>query len=149
MSAELDKIRAKIESTEAELEQAKKDGETGSVMQGWRLPSLAKRNLIWTNPPKAQTLETEQATYIEGVVHHSEKNNVKSSPDPKRTKLEILEYWDKGRKIMVLNQECVIYCGDNEFKRLPFLSANWWTRPRAFYGMGLGLIVGQNTLCNR
>jgi hypothetical protein len=126
------------------IEQAKADGETGSVIQGWRLPSLAKRNAIWANPPKAQTLETEQATYIEGVVHHSEKNNVKSSPDSHRTKLEILEYWDKGRKIMVLNQECVIYCGDNEFKRIPFLSANWWNRPRAFYGMGLGLIVGQN-----
>jgi len=38
----------------------------------------------------------------------------------------------------------VLYRGDNEFKRLPFLSANWWNRPKAFYGMGLGLIVGQN-----
>ena len=38
----------------------------------------------------------------------------------------------------------VLYCGENEFKRIPFLSANWWNRPKAFYGMGLGLIVGQN-----
>jgi hypothetical protein len=55
-----------------------------------------------------------------------------------------MEYWDCGRKILVLNKEKVIYTGGNEFKKIPFLSSNWWNRPRAFYGMGLGLIVGQN-----
>lgn len=45
---------------------------------------------------------------------------------------------------MVLNQRYKIFSGKNEFKQIPFLSANWWNRPRAFYGMGLGLIVGQN-----
>jgi hypothetical protein len=45
---------------------------------------------------------------------------------------------------MVLNQEKCIFVGKNEFHEIPFLSANWWNRPRAFYGMGLGLIVGQN-----
>jgi hypothetical protein len=124
--------------------QAKADGEQGEAITGWRLPTLAERNAIWNNPPKAQTLETEQATYIEGVVHHAERNNMKSSPDPHRTKLEVLEYWDKGRQIRVLNQEKVIFVGKNEFHQIPFLSANWWNRPRAFYGMGLGLIVGQN-----
>jgi hypothetical protein len=70
--------------------------------------------------------------------------NIKVSPDPLRKKLEILEYWDKDRKILVLNQQHIICSTENEFKRIPFLSANWWNRPRAFYGMGLGLIVGQN-----
>lgn len=124
--------------------QAKVDGETGEAMDGWRLPTLDQMNAIWNNPPRAQTLETEQATYMEGVVHHAERANQKTSPDPHRTKLEILEYWDNGRKIMVLNQELVIFVGKNEFHEIPFLSANWWNRPRAFYGMGLGLIVGQN-----
>jgi hypothetical protein len=127
------------------IEAALAEGAKGEAIESWKLPSLAEMNTLWnTNPPKAQTLETEQATYIEGVVHHSEKNNVKASPDPKRQKLELMEYWDKGRKIIVLNQEKVIYSGKNEFKKIPFLSANWWNRPRAFYGMGLGLIVGQN-----
>jgi hypothetical protein len=126
------------------IESARADGAKGDAIESWKLPSLLEMNQIWNNTPKAQTLETEQATYVEGVVHHSEKTNVKSSPDPLRIKLEVLEYWDKGRKIMVLNQEKVIYSGKNEFKRIPFLSANWWNRPRAFYGMGLGLIVGQN-----
>jgi hypothetical protein len=128
------------------IENAKKDGETGEAIQGWKIPNEAELKAIWNNPGnvKAQTLETEQATYIEGVVHHSQKMNVQSSPDPLRTKLEVLEYWDLGRKILVLNQSNVICSNDNEFKMIPFLSANWWNRPRAFYGMGLGLIVGQN-----
>lgn len=120
------------------------DGEDGTVIKGWQFPTDEEMKALWANPPKAQTLETEQATYVEGVVHHAEKSNAKTSPDPLRTKLELLEYWDKGRKITVLNQEKVIYSGANEFKQIPFLSANWWNRPKAFYGMGLGLIVGQN-----
>jgi len=128
------------------IENAKEDGETGEAIKGWTIPAGAELKAIWENPGliKAQTLETEQATYIEGVVHHAEKMNVKVSPDPLRTKLEVLEYWDEKRKILVLNQSHVICSTENEFKKIPFLSANWWNRPRAFYGMGLGLIVGQN-----
>jgi hypothetical protein len=127
------------------IENAIKDGETGKAIQGWTFPTEASLKALWEKPgTNAATLETEQATYIEGVVHHAEKNNIKVSPDPFRKKLEILEYWDKGRKIVVLNQEHVLCSTENEFKRIPFLSANWWNRPRAFYGMGLGLIVGQN-----
>lgn len=127
------------------IENAIKDGETGKAIQGWTFPTEAELKALWEQPgTMTQTLETEQATYIEGVVHHAEKNNIKVSPDPFRKKLEILEYWDKERKILVLNQAHVICSTENEFKRIPFLSANWWNRPRAFYGMGLGLIVGQN-----
>lgn len=128
------------------IDDAKAAGESGDAIMGWSIPSEAELRAIWMTPGniKAQTLETEQATYIEGVVHHSEKMNVKVSPDPLRAKLEILEYWDKKRKIFVLNQEKVICSAENEFEMIPFLSSNWWNRPKAFYGMGLGLIVGQN-----
>jgi hypothetical protein len=128
------------------IENAIADGESGEAIKGWTIPSEAELKALWSTPGniKAQTLETEQATYIEGVVAHAQKMNESSSPDPLRTKIEILEYWDKDRKILVLNQEHVICKSDNEFKQIPFLSSNWWNRPRAFYGMGLGLIVGQN-----
>jgi len=128
------------------IEHAIEDGETGEAIKGWTIPSEAELKAIWANPGniKAQTLETEQATYIEGVVHHAEKVNIKVSPDPLRQKIEVLEYWDKDRKILVLNQSKVICSSKNEFNMIPFLSANWWNRPKAFYGMGLGLIVGQN-----
>lgn len=124
------------------------DGERGSAIQGWKWSEVSEESLktLWNSPGliKAQTLETEQASYIEGVVHHAEKPNQMAPADPLRTKIEILEYWDKDRKIVVLNQEKVLCETANEFKKIPFLSANWWNRPRAFYGMGLGLIIGQN-----
>ena len=124
---------------------ARKDGETGDAIGGWDFPSDEEIKLIWEPVNrKADSLENEATIYAEGSVHHAEKTNVEASPDPYRAKLEILEYWDKGRKIMVLNQQKKFFSGDNEFKQIPFLSSNWWNRPRAFYGMGLGLIVCQN-----
>jgi hypothetical protein len=127
------------------IEGAKATGATADAITGYRFPTEDILKTYWaTGTEQAQTLETEQASYIEGVVHHSMKINIKVSPDPLRTKLEVMEYWDKGRRIMVLNQKTVIFSGKNEFKQIPFLSANWWNRPKAFYGMGLGLIVGQN-----
>ena len=126
------------------IDDARAAGETGDILAGWKFPNDAALKQMWNGPIVAQTSETTQASFMEGVVHHSDKENVENSPDPLRKKMEVLEYWDKGRKIIVLNQEKVIYSGKNEFKQIPFLSSNWWNRPRAFYGMGLGLIVGQN-----
>lgn len=113
-------------------------------LDGWKWPSAKKLKNLWDGPGTSPPLDTEQTTYIEGVVHHSEKDNQKVSPDPLRRKLEVLEYWDKGRKIIVLNGKYTLFVGKNEFRQIPFLSSNWWNRPKAFYGMGLGLIIGQN-----
>jgi len=124
---------------------ARKDGEDGDAILGWKDISDEVLKTFWaTSNQQAQLLETEQASYIEGVVHHAMKVNMRVSPDPLRTKLEVMEYVDNGRKIMVLNQRTVLYSGKNEFNQINFLSSNWWNRPKAFYGMGLGLIVGQN-----
>lgn len=114
-----------------------------SVMEGWSFPTNLKD--MWAvQPVSAPNEMVDQAVYMKGAVHHAQDPNVGNVPDPLRTKLEVLEYWDAGRKILVLKGEKVIFKGLNEFKRTPFLSSNWWNRPRSFYGMGLGLIVGQN-----
>lgn len=117
----------------------------GKVMEGWDFPS----DLIdvWLPPlteDPAPRLRSDQQTYVTGIVHHSQEPQISVSPDHLFKKLEVLEYWDRRRKILVLNRKKVIYSGENEFKEIPFLSANWWNRPKAFYGMGIGLIVGQN-----
>jgi hypothetical protein len=126
------------------IDDAREAGETGAAIEGWDFPDDAALKAMWDRPFNGTTNEVTQASYMEGIIHHSEKENQDTSPDPLRRKMEVLEYWDKGRKILALNEEKVIFRGKNEFKRIPFLSANWWNRPRAFYGMGLGLIVGQN-----
>jgi hypothetical protein len=116
--------------------------------QNWKLPTSDRELQQWWLPPtdinNPTILTTEQAAHVDGVVHHAEKINIQVTPDLLRKKLEVLEFWDKGRKILVIDRRKVIYSGKNKFGVVPFLSANWWNRPKAFYGMGLGLIVGQN-----
>lgn len=114
---------------------------------GWNLPDISEIMKWWMPPTDAgqpAQLVSDNAAYIKGVIHHAEDMNVEVSPDLLFKPLEILEYWDANRKIIVLDRKKTIYSGDNPFGCLPFFSANWWNRPRAFYGMGLGLIVGQN-----
>lgn len=112
--------------------------------EGWDFPADLK---AWWMPPTNDVvpiLQTDRATYTDGVVFHAEDINVSVSPDVLLDKKEILEYWDKKRKILVIDRKRVIYTGKNEFGKIPFYSANWWNRPKAFYGLGLGTIVGQN-----
>jgi hypothetical protein len=115
---------------------------------GWNLPETEGDLQKWWLPPtdanNPEMLMTDQTAHIDGVVHHAERVNVQVTPDLLMKKLEVLEYWDKGRKIIVLDRRKVLFAGDNQFNVVPFLSANWWNRPKSFYGMGLGLIVGQN-----
>ena len=115
--------------------------------KGWVLPSDSELKEWFMPPSNAGDMgesTTQQAMYVKGVVHHAEDINIQVTPDLLMKKLEILEYWDKKRKIIVVERRKKLYSGDNTFGVIPFLSANWWNRPRAFYGMGLGLIVGQN-----
>jgi hypothetical protein len=114
---------------------------------GWILPSESDLKAWFMPPTEAGELGnsvTDQAMYIRGVVHHAEEITNQVSPDLLLQKLEVLEYWDKRRKIIIIQRKHKLYSGVNNFGVLPFFSANWWNRPKAFYGMGLGLIVGQN-----
>lgn len=117
-------------------------------LAGWKIPLGEDELRKWWMPPVEsngpEILSTDQSTYADGSVHHSEDVNIQVTPDILFKKLEVLEYWDKGRKITVIDRRKVIYTGKNPFNCIPFLSANWWNRSKAFYGMGLGLIVGQN-----
>ncbi len=116
--------------------------------KGWSLPSTEEElKQWWFNPPQSTTapvLTSGIITYATGVVHHSEQQNIEVTPDMLFKKFEVLEYWDRGRKVMVIDRKKVIYSGKNKYGVIPFLSANWWNRAKAFYGMGLGLIIGQN-----
>jgi hypothetical protein len=126
------------------VEAAKKQGANDENVTGWNFWADGVIKALWNQPNTAPPLVADQAMYVKGAVHHAEEINIQNSPDPLRKKLEVLEYWDNERKVLVLNRKYVIFEGKNEFKKIPFLSANWWNRPKAFYGMGLGLIVGQN-----
>ena len=117
-------------------------------LEGWYLPSSEAGLRAWWMVPVSENnpgvQASESTTYANGIVHHAEDINIQVSPDLLFKKLEVLEYWDAGRKVMVVDRKNVIFSGKNPFNVIPFLSSNWWNRPKAFYGMGLGLIVGQN-----
>lgn len=115
---------------------------------GWNIPETEESLRQWWFAPSGENtapiLSSDNATYVKGIVNHSEEQNIQVTPDMLFKKMEVLEYWDRGRKIMVIDRKKVIFSGKNKFGVIPFLSANWWNRAKAFYGMGLGLIVGQN-----
>ncbi len=126
--------------------------EDGKPLPGWTWDEYAsdeKLKELW-NPPvegfeTPGPLRSEVQSQVVGIVHHAEEENAVNSADPLAKKLEVLEFWDRKRKILVLNRRKSIFNDKNPlFGRIPFLSANWWNRPKAFYGMGIGLTVGQN-----
>ena len=128
------------------LEKLPKDSDE---RKGWNWPGNGSDKALqdlWMPPVEqgAQLLSSEQASHVTQVVHHSIDDSENHTPDLLRKKMEVLEYWDKTRKILVLDRKHALFVGPNPFKKVPFLSSNWWNRPKAFYGMGLGLIVGQN-----
>lgn len=123
----------------------------GKFLEGWdwgEYSTDAGLKSLWENPVEAISTPgpspANQLTRNTGVVHHGEEDVISTSADPLAKKIEVLEYWDKKRKILVLNRKKTVFTGENKFKKIPFLSANWWNRPKAFYGMGVGLTVGQN-----
>lgn len=123
----------------------------GKQLPGWTWDeyiSDEKLKELWIPPVEALSIpapiRSDVQTQTVGVVHHGEEDSIATSADPLAKKLEVLEYWDKQREIIAVNRKKVIYTDGNKFKCIPFLSANWWNRPKAFYGMGIGLTVGQN-----
>jgi hypothetical protein len=62
--------------------------------------------------------------------------------DPFEEPLELLERWDNDKYIVVLQKKLVICNMDNPYGIIPFFSVNWWDVPEAFWGMGLGKLVG-------
>jgi hypothetical protein len=123
--------------------------EDSKEREGWKWPkggSDEDLKSLWLPPVEQGAVElmSDSSTHVTEIVHHSLDDSQNSTPDLLRKKMEVLEYCDKGRKILVLDRNWCLYFGKNPLKKVPFLSANWWNRPKAFYGMGLGLIVGQN-----
>lgn len=104
--------------------------------------------------PQAET-ENRQATpqaaqlsqNLAGGIHQAKPQATPQS-NPLRNKLEILQYLDQenGRVISVLNREVVIRSGDADFM---YLSANYYNRPNALLGLGVGHLGSNNQQLNQ
>lgn len=100
----------------------------------------------WFEAPKEQAAMpgSTEAVVVQGTtfVHHAEAAFKKTTEDPMDEPLEVLERWDNDKVITVLNRVKVIRNEPNEFGIIPFLSVNWWNIPDAFWGLGLGRVIG-------
>jgi hypothetical protein len=84
-----------------------------------------------------------------GYLQHAKPRSYKSTADPNRAPLELLEYWDNEKVIVVLiynGHNILIRNEANPFGKIPFYSANWRNIPDNFYGQGLGLLIGSEQI---
>jgi hypothetical protein len=84
-----------------------------------------------------------------GYLQHAMPRSYKTSADPLKTPMEILERWDNERIIVVLSfggHNILIRNEANPYGKIPFLSANWRDLPDSFYGQGLGILIGSEQL---
>jgi hypothetical protein len=100
----------------------------------------------WFEDPKENPTHgpASEANVVQGTafVHHAKPIFTKSTADPLDEPLEVLERWDNGKVITVLQREKVIRNEPNEFGCIPYFSVNWWNIPAAFWGLGLGRVIG-------
>jgi hypothetical protein len=100
----------------------------------------------WFEAPKepAQHPGGNDIVQVQGTtqIHHAEPRFKSTTADPLDEPLEVLERWDNDKVITVLNRVKVIRNEANEFGVIPFLSVNWWNIPDAFWGLGLGRVIG-------
>jgi hypothetical protein len=85
---------------------------------------------------------TEEAMSANTSVHHAERPDFERSEDPLKKPMQILEWWDRTQKRVVLQKKIVICNVQHGLGEKPFLSANYWDIDDAGYGMGVGRIAG-------
>lgn len=85
---------------------------------------------------------TEEAMSANMSIHHAEKRDQDYSEDPLMKPLQVLEWWSKDQKRVVLQQKIVLCNKQHILRRIPYLSANYWNIENSPYGLGVGRISG-------
>lgn len=118
----------------------------GKEQLRYNLPSESEIR-SWFEPPETSTEipnTAAQANLNTTLLHHARQPWQEHSADPLLRPLEVLERWDCGKVLTVLQRRKLIRKETNEFGCIPFYSCNWWDIPDAFWGMGLGRVLGQD-----
>ena len=118
---------------------------------GYDIPSEPElRTLFMSNPSTgSDNISLTLPEGMRGYLQHAVPRSYKTSADPNANALEILERWDAEKVIVVLcfnGHNILIRNEANPYGKIPFLSANWRNIPDAFYGQGLGQLVGSEQL---
>lgn len=131
----------------AQEEYIVKDPKTGkkTLAKRYDLPSEQEIR-DWFTPPTNPVAQPDPAiaTSIQNntVIHHASPRFQPTTADPLDEPLEVLERWDNDKVITVIQRCKCIRNEPNEYRCIPFLSCNWWNISDAFWGLGLGRVIG-------
>jgi hypothetical protein len=121
-------------------------------IDGYTIPEedvLKKIFVRGGNATPADNITMTMPESMRGYIQHAVPRNYKTTADPLKNPIEILERWDCERVIVVLScngHNILIRNEANPYGKLPFLSANWRNIPDCFYGQGLGALIGAEQL---
>jgi hypothetical protein len=120
-------------------------------LEGYNIPeeTVLRQMFAQATSPKPDNISMTIPEGMMGYLQHSKPRSYKTSADPNRSPLEILEYWDNEKVIVVLDyngHSILIRNEANPFGKIPFYSANWRNIPDSFYGQGLGLLIGSEQI---
>jgi len=110
---------------------------------GFRIPPREKLLELFL-PPKEPVEAAPSEISVRNPLWdaRAEARYEQTTEDPFEQPLEVLERWDNGKCIAILNKKIVI-CNDmNPYGEIPFLSVGWWDVPEAFWSMGLAKVIG-------
>jgi hypothetical protein len=120
-------------------------------LEGYEIPDeeVLRKMFEKTNSPGPDNISMTIPEGMMGYLQHAKPRSYKTTADPNRAPLEILERWDNEKVIVVLlynGHNILIRNEANPYGRIPFYSANWRNIPDGFYGQGLGLLIGSEQI---
>lgn len=119
---------------------------------GYDIPDETTLKAIFLAKPSSTGVDNIAMTLPEGMrgyLQHALPRGYKTTSDPYKNGLEILERWDKDKVIVILSangHNILIRNESNPYGKIPFYSANWRNIQDSFYGQGLGLLIGGEQL---
>ena len=121
-------------------------------LEGYEIPSEEVLKAMFLKPHTGSKPDNISMTIPEGMLgylQHATPRSQVNTADPTRAPLEVLEYWDNEKVIVVLTysgNSILIRNEQNPYGKIPFFSANWRNIPDCFYGQGLGLLIGSEQI---
>jgi hypothetical protein len=120
-------------------------------VEGYNIPSeeVLRQMFMKATSPGPDNITMTIPEGMMGYLQHSKPRSYKTSADPNKAPLELLERWDNERVIVVLiynGHNILIRNEANPYGKIPFYSANWRNIPDSFYGQGLGLLIGSEQI---
>lgn len=76
------------------------------------------------------------------AIHHAKPRWMKTNEDPTLCKLKLWEMVDVDKNVMVVLQEDLVIRNDSKVE-IGYYSSNWFDIMNAFWGIGLGRVIGQ------